>query len=157
MQQKCEPDHMANKRRIEIFIPELDRTTGDKALTEGLCVLVLETDKAYRGGVECDGRVHWQRNGFQSTVLFQDYAKTYVTRPGVATQKKIDTQHAEIFTEARILEIVTEVRAFYAALDEKRRAERARYETSSGLGAAVADLTDSGIDASRALSMLNAD
>ena len=125
---------MAIKRVIKIDLPELNRTKGDNRLTTGECVLVLETDKAYRGGVDASGRVHWREfgSGFITTVLFQDYAKTYVARPGIATQKAIDRLHAEIFTPERIEQIKAEVVAFYQALSVKQAQEAARYATPAG-------------------------
>ena len=116
---------MAQKKRMDIYIPELNRAGDDKAVDSGICLLVLETDKAYRGGVEAHGRIHWKRKDGMMVTGFGgnlgDYGKTYAKVDGVATQKRIDTLHTETFTEAFIVNtIVPEVRAYYAAQAERR-------------------------------------
>jgi hypothetical protein len=159
---------MADKRIIKIDLPELDGNNG-KATEYPTgkprrCRLTLETDKAYSGGVDCTAQVGWMDSqGFTQIALGigggGDFSKTYVKIKGIATQKRIDTLHAQTFTPELIEQIKDEVRAYYAAKEtpEALRIERARRENAAAMGAAVHELTSSGIDTSTALRMLNID
>lgn len=157
---------MALKRVIKIDLPELDRSKDDprKWLTTGKCRLTLETDKAYSGGVDCTAQVSWiDERGFSTMALGLggggDFSRTYAKVKGAATQKRIDTLHADTFTPEFIDSIKAEVRTYYALLEspENRRLEESRRQNAAGLGSAVKELMDSGIDASTALRMCNAD
>jgi hypothetical protein len=155
---------MAQKRVIRIDLPELDRSKDDprKHLTTGKCRLTLETDKAYSGGVDCTAQVSWiDERGFGTMALGigggGDFSRTYTKIKGPATQKKIDTLHADVFTPDFIESIKSEVRTYYAPNPEQDRREEARRRDAAAMGSAVKELTDSGIDASTALRMLNID
>jgi hypothetical protein len=123
-------EKMADKRVIKIQLPELDRSKGQDALTSGKCRLTLETDKAYNGGVDCTAQVSWiDERGFASHVLGigggGDFSRTYAKVKGIATQKRIDTMHAQTFTPEFIESIKAEVRSFYALEAAKRASEAA--------------------------------
>jgi hypothetical protein len=110
---------MATKRVINIELPELTRQPSKYETSPRRCVIALETDKSYRGGVDATAQVGWEDNrGFRKIAMGigggGDFSKTYRLIPGAATQKKIDTLHAEVFTPEMIESIKAAVRTYYA-------------------------------------------
>lgn len=153
---------MATKRIIVIELPELVRPADRYETSPRRCVLHLETDKAYNGGVDATAQVGWADNrGFRQIALGigggGDFSRTYAKVKGAATQKRIDTMHADVFTPDFIESIKAEVRTYYAPNPEQDRREEQRRANLAANGAAVKELMDSGIDASTALRMCNID
>lgn len=88
-------------------------------------ILTLETSKAYRGGVESDAKVMWHGTGFRVHAFGLggggDFSKTLARNTTAkATQKAIDTLHAQTFTPETIAALTAEVLAYYAEGKDKR-------------------------------------
>lgn len=88
--------------------------------------LTVETDKGYRGGIESDARVSWVGNGFRTHAFGLgaggDFTKKFLLTPGICTQKKIDTQHAQVFTPEVLDALTAEAKDYYANNRDKRNA-----------------------------------
>jgi hypothetical protein len=79
-------------------------------------IMELRTDKGFRGGLRSSATVFWTNGTWKSCELFGDFSKTVMQNPNVrATQKAIDTQHAQVFTPAAIAALTAEALAHYAA------------------------------------------
>jgi hypothetical protein len=91
-------------------MPELDGAGHGRK-----CILTLSTSKLSRT-MAATATVTWLDPdfGYESHLLFGDFSWTAAKRGGVATQRAIDTLHAEAFTPEAIERIKAEVRAFYA-------------------------------------------
>jgi hypothetical protein len=107
---------MAIERKIHIFIPELDGSDCGKP-TKGRLELV--TGKGHRGGIKSG--YSFSQVG-ESFVVHKfnfggggDFAGTVLTVPGVCTQKKIDAQHAMVFTPEVQAELTAKTLAYYLA------------------------------------------
>ncbi len=158
---------MAIKKVTEI---DLKISRPDFMGRDECAILELETDKASRGGVESTATVFWvqfhsRSHAFGLGAPGGDYSRVCAKLPGAATQKRIDTLHAETFTPELIAEITEQARAVSQANADRQKRERDR-ETAAqeamgpnynGMAAAVSELIDSGIPASRALAMCNVD
>lgn len=89
-------------------------------------VLELQTAKHYDGGLVSRASVYWHGKHSRSHAIGVGNSTTgdYSRRPartdtGVrATQKNIDTRHAEIFTPEVVETITAEAKAHYAAVVE---------------------------------------
>lgn len=110
---------MAIDRTTHVIVPELD-TTGKSYFssepTKGK--IELTTGKGYRGGIKSDFSVFHVGDQMKihvfGTAERGDLSGTVKVVSGVATQKRIDQQHAEVFTPAKIEEIRQQVIAHYA-------------------------------------------
>ena len=103
---------MANEANQYIPLQSLDRVNaqGEKETAE----LYLYTHKYGDGGVISMASVHFVGNGYRVCELFGDYGRRMkLDRAARATQKAIDTQHAEVFTPDTIAEILKQVTAHY--------------------------------------------
>lgn len=81
-------------------------------------VLRITTNKASRGGVETDARVHTIEGGFLRTELFGDFSKTYASNSALRCMEK--TVAAQHFVVLETLESIrAEVTAFYLAKNPK--------------------------------------
>lgn len=97
---------------------ELGLTRADFAGELRKAVLILKTAKDSRGGLRSDATVFWE--GFHSRQhefglgAGGDYSKTLLEIPNVrATQKAIDAQHAQVFTENFRADLKTQSRQWY--------------------------------------------
>jgi hypothetical protein len=109
--------------KSEVIELGLTRTDGTSEVKKA--ILVLETDKDLRGGLKSSATVFWK--GFHSRQHAfglgsgGDYSKTLLRSPGMrATQKAIDTQHAQVFTDELRADLTTESRQWYADEKDKR-------------------------------------
>jgi len=92
-----------------IDIPSLDKD-GQKAF------LKLETSKHYIGGILSSASVEFHGESSISFEVFGDFRKLILRdQRARATQKAIDTQHAQVFTPAAIEELKAATLAFYEA------------------------------------------
>ena len=87
-------------------------------------ILILKTAKDYRGGLRSDATVFWE--GFHSRQhefglgAGGDFSKTLLEIPIVrATQKAIDTQHAQVFTDHLRADLRTESLQWYTEGKDK--------------------------------------
>ena len=104
---------------------ELGLTRTDSNHEERKAILVIKTDKDFRGGLRSTATVFWaglhSRQHAFGLGSGGDYSKTLFQNPGVrATQKAIDTQHARVFTEELRADLTTESRQWYADGKDKR-------------------------------------
>jgi hypothetical protein len=104
---------------------ELGLTRTDDTDEVRRAILVLETNKDLRGRLKSSATVFWQ--GFHSRQHAfglgsgGDYSKTVLQSPCArATQKAIDTQHAQVFTDQLRADLMTESRQWYADGKDKR-------------------------------------
>ncbi len=104
---------------------ELGLTRTDDTGKVRKAILVLKTDKYLRGGLKSSATVFWE--GFNSRQHAYglggggDYSKTLLQSPGVrATQKAIDIQHAQVFTDESRSDLTTDSRQWYADGKDKR-------------------------------------
>jgi hypothetical protein len=83
--------------------------------------LDLETGKHSTRGIVSDARVVWVYDGGFTHVfgvgVKGDFSTTLLKRPGIATQKAIDRQHAEVFTPAKIEELKILAWAHYSGAE----------------------------------------
>jgi hypothetical protein len=87
-------------------------------------VLEIQTGKHYNGGLASDASVYWVGNHSRQQLIgvggFSggDYSSRLKTSPRdvKATQKAIDRQHAEVFTDEVVAGLVAAARAHYAAV-----------------------------------------
>ncbi len=100
-------------------VVELGLTRTDSTGEVRKAILVLETDKDLRGCLKSKATVFWE--GFHSRQHAfglgggGDYSKALLQSPCVrATQKAIDTQHAQVFTDELRADLTTESRKWYA-------------------------------------------
>ena len=106
---------MAQDRATNIDMPALDNKDGKGRL-------VLETGKGYRGGVKSDYKVvHVGDRMFIHVFGCQgmggcDLRGVIKQTPGTCTQKKIDAQHAEVFTPEVIEQLKAKALAYYKVL-----------------------------------------
>lgn len=100
---------MANsiKQDIELGITNAEGRRG---------LLEIQTGKGFRGGVRSSVTVFWSDGQFKSTALLQDFNKNVLVTPGVCTQKKVDTQHAAVFTAEGIAALVAEAKGQYVGV-----------------------------------------
>jgi hypothetical protein len=98
---------------------ELGLTRTDDTGEVRKAIFVLKTDKDLRGGLKSSATVFWE--GFHSRQHAYglgrggDYSKTLLQSPGIrATQKAIDTQHSQVFTNELRADLTTESRQWYA-------------------------------------------
>ncbi len=88
-------------------------------------VLTISTGKHYYG-LGAEARVYWVGNHFRSCAMSLgasggDYSRTLAKVPnGRATQKAIDTLHAQTFTPETIASLTAEALAYYAEGKDKR-------------------------------------
>jgi hypothetical protein len=100
---------MANSAVKLIDFPSLDKD-GLKAF------LKLETSKHYIGGILSYASVEFHGKDSITFEVFGDYRKVILRdQKARGTQKAIDTQHANVFTQASIEEIKASVVSYYAA------------------------------------------
>ncbi len=104
---------------------ELGLTRTDSSGEVQTAILVLETEKALRGGLKSSATVFWRGSHCRQHAFGLggggDYSKTLLQSPGVrATQKAIDTQHARVFTDELRADLATESRKWYADGRDKR-------------------------------------
>ncbi|RZU28956.1 hypothetical protein [Edaphobacter modestus] len=106
---------MAEDREQHIELGMTRPGTGGQQET---ALLELKTGKPYGRGIASDARVVWGYPGGFSHAFGVgtkgDFSTTLLKRPGIATQKAIDKQHAEVFTPAKIEELKTLAVAHYA-------------------------------------------
>lgn len=103
----------ATERKIDIRLNDAD---GQQVhVKRGLAHLVLSTRKHTNGGIVSAAHVEWANDGFRTMVLWGDFSMTVKTQHGRATQKAIDTQHAEAFTPEKVAEVTDKALTFYAA------------------------------------------
>jgi len=92
-----------------IAIPSLDKD-GQQAF------LKLETAKQNSGGIFSSASVEFHSEGSVSFEVFGDFSKVILRdQKARATQKAIDTQHTNVFTQASIEQIKDSVISYYAA------------------------------------------
>lgn len=109
---------MAVDRIIKVALPELDTPDGDLGRASRGS-LELETGKHYSGGIRSHytvfhiGECMKQHQFSLSRVGKGDASGTVKTVPGIATQRKIDAQHADVFTPEVIEEIRLKALAHY--------------------------------------------
>ena len=96
-----------------IDIPELNRE-------DTRAELQIKTYKNDYGQIVSAARVHFVKDGMITFEIFGDFSKTVLRIKGRATQKNLDTQHAQAFTPESIAALKAEVLAFYAS---KRKRE----------------------------------
>ncbi len=106
---------MATDRREDIDLGMEQKGDGDRTKR---AVLELRTSSGFRSGIRSSVTVFWIENGFRSTMLFGDYSKNLATTDKRATQKAIDTQHANVFTQAEINLQVAAAKAHYATKED---------------------------------------
>jgi hypothetical protein len=99
---------MANSVKTQIEISELNEDGK-------VAVLTLETNKANRGISSFAQLAFRQSDGCITFQMFGDFSsRLFHDKMARATQKAIDTQHAQVFTPAKIAEITTTMFAHYA-------------------------------------------
>ena len=107
---------MANDKTQHILLDYLDRTDHTGRKTTGR--LTLETGKDCKGGLSASYFVehvggHFATHAFGAG-LRGDIRKTIIRNPTArATQKAIDTLHAQTFTPVAIASIEATVREYY--------------------------------------------
>jgi hypothetical protein len=78
--------------------------------------LRLETRKSHNGGLYSGANVEFCRDGMVTFELCGDFSiKILHNRAARATQKAIDTQHAQVFTAEAIAGLQDQVKAYYEA------------------------------------------
>ncbi len=104
---------------------ELGLTSTDDIGEVRKAILVLDTHKGLGGRLKSSATVFWK--GFQSRQHAfglgggGDYSKTLLQCPCArATQKVIDTQHAQVFTDEVRADLATEARKWYEDGRDKR-------------------------------------
>lgn len=107
---------MATERKHEINLG-LSRTESGR---RQVAHLVLVTRRHYNGGIISDAKVFWVEDRCRSHALslgddIGDFSEQLKVADSVrATQKSIDTQHAEVFTSETIEQLTAAARAHYA-------------------------------------------
>lgn len=111
---------MAKEKTQDIDLGIVRFEYGDAASPQR-AVLTIETDKAYRGGIQSNAKVMWHGAQARSHMFGLgsdggDFStRVHITAGTVrATQKAIDVQHATVFTAARIAELIEAAKAHYA-------------------------------------------
>lgn len=112
---------MATKQTQDI---DLGLTRNDYSNRPTRAVLTIETDKAYRTGIDSDAKVQWHGAGFRTHAFGLggggDFSKTIAKNlTARATQKAIDTLHAQTFTPETIAALTAEALAYYAEGKDK--------------------------------------
>lgn len=107
----------SQRRDIDLGITRFER--GDNAAKK-VAVLQIETRKHYNGGLISDASVFWVGDYSRSQLLSfgadgGDYSKRLkVSSKAKATQKAIDSQHAEVFTDVAVDALVDDAKGYYA-------------------------------------------
>lgn len=114
---------MAEDRKTHVYLPELDNQSINGEATKGR--LTLETGKSYKGGIESSFKVCHVGKNFTSHAFglgsgLGDFSGKILRVVGIATQKKIDAQHAQVFTPEVIADITAKALAYYAAKAAKK-------------------------------------
>lgn len=107
---------MANDKRQDIELG----ITRDKGASKERAVLELRTSKGFRSGVQATATVFWiSEDGYRSRLLFGDFQQNVAATPAVkATQKAIDTLHAQAFTTAEIEALTEKAKEYYAGVEK---------------------------------------
>jgi len=106
---------MAKEARREIDL-EITRNEGRG---EEKAILTLTTDKGMHGGIRSSATVGWLSPDklFRSHTFVKDYAVLVSSKPAQrVTQKAIDYQHGEVFTDGVVKALVTAAKAHYAGV-----------------------------------------
>lgn len=110
----------AQRRDIDLGIK---RYEYGEAARPRVAVLQIETSKHYNGGLISDAQVFWVGDHSRSQMLGiggpgGDFGKRVKVsgRDVKATQKAIDTQHAEVFTAEVVAQLVEAAKAHYSAV-----------------------------------------
>ena len=105
---------MAQEPKQIIPIPALN-------IEEGAAQLTLTTDKYFNGQIVSAAHIYFAKNGMITFELAGDFRKVLLRTRERATQKALDTQHANTFTPEVIEALKAEALAFYA---EKRKSKQ---------------------------------
>lgn len=103
---------MAQEPKQIIAIPELDSATGAAQME-------LSTEKYDNGRLVSAAHIHFVKDGMITFELCGDFRKVILRTLARATQKNLNTQHANVFTPAAIDALKAEALAFYAAKQKK--------------------------------------
>jgi hypothetical protein len=96
-----------------IDIPELNNE-------QGAAKLELSTRKYSNGQIVSAAHIQYAKDGMLIFMMYSDFSKTVLRIKGRATQKTLDSQHAQAFTPETIAALKVEILAFYAS---KRKRE----------------------------------
>jgi hypothetical protein len=111
---------MANAQKVDIDL-ELSRLEYDDATRPQRAVLMIETAKSYAGSLRSQATVYWLGLHGRSTCMAffgggGDFNRHLFSSAKTvkATQKAIDTQHAQVFTPEVIAGLVQAAKDYYS-------------------------------------------
>ncbi len=103
---------MAKDIKVDVDLGIERNEYGERGGRRQRAVLTLDTGKAYNGGIESHVRVFWLSEHSRSHAFGLagggDFSKDILKVPGVCTQRKIDAQHAAVFTAEAVAALVKE-------------------------------------------------
>ncbi len=112
---------MAKDINVDVDLGMERNEYGERGGRRQRAVLTLDTGKAYNGGIESQVTVFWLSDCSRSHAFGLagggDFSKKLLVTPGICTQKKVDAQHAAVFTEAAVAALVEEAKAYYASAE----------------------------------------
>jgi F0F1-type ATP synthase gamma subunit len=97
---------------------ELGITRQEGRMGPERAVLVMNTDRGTYGGVHSGAMVQWvnEANEYRCHTLVTDYCAKVAVSMARATQRNIDRQHAQAFSEETVAKLVEAAKAHYAGV-----------------------------------------